>query len=234
MHPRIASATLATAFAFVAVPAAAEVAVPVVYLRQEIDRPPVLSNYDAVPEDLGLAGAAVALKDNLTTGGFLGHHYTLDMVTVEPGGDFLAAARAALATAPFVLVEAAPEQIIAAADLPEAEGALLFNVASGAAGLRDTDCRANVLHTMPEDAARTDALMQLLAARRWTDAVMITGPKPADAAYAEALRRSAAKFGLRIRAEKQWTFDTDLRDSTLKEVPRFTQDFPEEGLCRVT
>ena len=233
MHVRVASAALAAAFAFAAPPAAAEIAVPVIYLKQDVDRPPVLSNYDAVPEDLGPAGAAVALKDNLTTGGFLGHRYTLEVVTVPPGGDFLAAARGALAVAPFLLVEAAPEQITAAADLPEAEGALLFNVASGAAGLRSAECRANLLHTIPEDAARTDALMQLLAARRWTDAVMITGPKPADAAYAEALRRSAAKFGLRIRAEKEWTFDTDLRDSTLKEVPRFTQDFPEHHVLLV-
>lgn len=233
MHVRVASAALAAAFAFAAPLAASEIAVPVIYLKQEVDRPPVLSNYDAVPEDLGPAGAAVALKDNLTTGGFLGHRYTLEVVTVPPGGDFLAATRAALAVAPFLLVEAAPDQITAAADLPEAEGALLFNVASGAAGLRDTNCRANLLHTIPEDAARTDALMQLLAARRWTDAVMITGPKPADAAYAEALRRSAAKFGLRIKAEKEWTFDTDLRDSTLKEVPRFTQDFPDHHVLLV-
>lgn len=233
MHIQVVSAALAAAFAFLAAPTAAEIAVPVVYLKQEVNRPPVLSNYDAVPEDLGAAGAAVALKDNLTTGGFLGHRYTLDVVAVQPDDDFLTAARAALAAAPFLLLDAAPDQIIAVAGLPEAEGALLFNVASGAAGLRSADCRANLLHTFPEDAARTDALMQLLAARRWTDAVMIIGPKPADAAYAEALRRSAAKFGLRIRAEKEWTFDTDLRDSTLKEVPRFTQDFPDHHVLLV-
>ncbi len=51
----------------------------------------------------------------------------------------------------------------------------------------------------------------------------IIGPKPGDHAYAEALRKSAAKFGLTILAEKAWTFDTDLRRAAPAEVPLFTQ-----------
>ena len=39
-----------------AAPVVAETVVNIAYLRQEIDRPPVLSNLDAVPEDEGIAG----------------------------------------------------------------------------------------------------------------------------------------------------------------------------------
>ncbi|MFN4193813.1 MAG: ABC transporter substrate-binding protein [Tabrizicola sp.] len=217
----------------VAAPARAELPVAIAYLRLEVDRPPVLSNLDPVPEDLGIAGAEIAVADNRTTGSFLGHAYSLSVVSVPPGGDLTGAAREVLMSARLILIEADPAAILSVADLPEAQDALLFNVASGAESLRSTDCRANLLHTAPEDAARADALMQVLQKKQWQDTALIVGPKPADRAFAEALRRSAAKFAIRILAEKDWTFDTDLRDSTMDEVPRFTQDFPDHDVILI-
>jgi ABC transporter substrate binding protein (PQQ-dependent alcohol dehydrogenase system) len=217
----------------VAAPARADLPVAITYLRLEVDRPPVLSNLDPVPGDLGIAGAEIALADTRTTGSFLGHDYSLTVVSLPPDGDFAAAARAALQTSRLILLDADPAAILSVADLPEAATALLFNVSSGAESLRSADCRANLLHTIPEDAARTDALMQVLQRKQWQTTVLITGPKPADRAFAEALRRSAAKFGIAIAAEKEWTFDTDLRDSTMDEVPRFTQDLPDHDVILV-
>lgn len=214
-------------------PALAETSIEIAYLRAEVDLPPVLSNLDPVPEDLGLAGAELALSDTITTGVFLGHAYRMTTLSVPPGGDVLGAAREVLAVARLVLVDASAQDLLAVADLPEAQGAVLFNVASGAADLRSAGCRANLLHSYPEDAARTDALMQVLVAKQWTDLAMIVGPKAEDQTYAEALRTSAAKFGLAIEAEKDWTFDTDLRESTMSEVPRFTQDFPDHDVLLV-
>lgn len=231
-HP----AVLAAAFALVLAPGwpaqaqQAKVEVPILYLRQEIELPPVLSNLDPVPEDLGLAGAEVALKDNQTTGRFLGHGYGLTVVSVEPGGDLAAAARDALPGAGLVLVEGSAADVLTVADLPQAAGKLLFNVASGEERLRSQDCRANLLHTLPEDAARTDALMQVLAAKRWTNLALIVGPKPGDQVYADHLRRSAAKFGLTIAGEKAWSFDTDLRRAATVELPPFTQDLPDHDV----
>ncbi len=210
--------------------AVAQTDVPIIYLRAEVEQPPVLSNLDPVPQDLGLAGAAVALKDNLTTGSFLGHAYALEVMSVAPGGDVLAAAREALTRSQILLLDAPAAQMLSVADLPAAEHALLFNVSSGDANLRSGDCRKNLLHTVVEDAARTDALMQVLVAKQWQDLVMIIGPHPADAAFADALRSSATKFGMTIAAEKAWTFDTDLRESTMQEIPRFTQDFPDHDV----
>jgi ABC transporter substrate binding protein (PQQ-dependent alcohol dehydrogenase system) len=217
----------------VAHPAWADLPVAITYLRLEVDRPPVLSNLDPVPDDLGLAGAEVALADTLTTGSFLGHGYSLTLVSVPPGGDLPAAASEILKSSQLILVDADPAAILSVADLPGAAKALLFNVSSGAENLRSTDCRANLLHTIPEDAARTDALMQVLQRKQWQTTVMITGPQPADRAFAEALRRSATKFGITIAAEKEWTFDTDLRESTMDEIPRFTQDFPDHDVILV-
>jgi ABC transporter substrate binding protein (PQQ-dependent alcohol dehydrogenase system) len=225
--------SLAAAIFCLASSAAAEIAIPMTYLRQEVAAPPVLSNLDPIPEDRGLAGAEVALTDTKTTGSFMGHAYSLAVVSVEPGGDFLDAARKVLAASKILFIDATPEGMLAIADLPEAKGALLFNVASGARRLRDADCRANLLHTMAEDAMRTDALMQVLKARRWTRTVLIVGPKPEDKAYAETLRISARKFGVDILASKEWTFDTDLRRAAGQEIPLFTQDFPDHDVLLI-
>ncbi|HRK43036.1 MAG TPA: ABC transporter substrate-binding protein [Gemmobacter sp.] len=208
-------------------------AVPMVYLRQQVPQPPVLSNLDPIPEDLGIAGAEIALKDNQSTGAFMGQNFSLTVVEVPPEGDLPAAARTALAEAQLVLLEGEAEHLLTVADLPEAKGALLFNVSAGDEALRSDACRPNLLHTIPETAARTDALMQVLVARQWADLAMIVGPTPKDSVYADHLRRSAAKFGLAIAGEVPWTFDTDLRDSTMDEVPRFTQALPEHDVLLV-
>ncbi|WP_439604824.1 ABC transporter substrate-binding protein [Shinella sp.] len=224
---------LAAAFVFCASSAAATITIPMTYLRQEVAAPPVLSNLDPIPEDRGIAGAQVALTDTKTTGSFMGHDYSLSVISVEPGGDFLDAARKALSASKILFLDATPEGILAVADLPEARNALLFNVASGERRLRDVECRPNLLHTMTEDAMRSDALMQVLKARRWTRTVMIAGPKPEDRAFAETLRASAQKFGVEILASKEWSFDTDLRRAAGQEIPLFTQDFPDHDVLLI-
>ena len=224
MHIRIAGA-LAGLAALAASTALANIDIPVTYLRAEQVAPPVLSNLDPDPEDLGIAGAMTALADNLTTGQFMGHRYALDVQSVEPDGDVLGAARAALAASPFLILDAPADTITAIADLPEAEGALIFNATAPDVALRDADCRANVLHTVASTAMRTDALMQVLMQKRWTDIVAVVGTHPGDLAYEAALDRSAAKFGLKIRDRRTWAFDEDMRRAASTEVPLFTQDF---------
>ncbi|WP_071798192.1 ABC transporter substrate-binding protein [Natronohydrobacter thiooxidans] len=211
---------------FVASTAQANIEVPIAYLEMEVERPPVLTNLDPIPDDLGRMGAALGLADNATTGGFMGHDYSLSDLVVPLGEDWLEAARAVLADHRIVVVNAPTDALLALADLPEAEGALIFNASAESEALREEECRANVLHTMPSYAMRADALMQFLVTRRWSDLVMITGQRPADLEFATALRHSATKFGARIRAEKDWDTDSDMRRNIGQEFPVFTQDFP--------
>jgi ABC transporter substrate binding protein (PQQ-dependent alcohol dehydrogenase system) len=213
--------------------ALADVTLSVTYLRQLVDHPPVLSNLDPIPADLGLAGARLALADNQTTGTFLGHHYDLTVVDVPVGGDLVAAARAALALSPFLLLDAGAPEVLAVADLPEAKAGLIFDVATPDDALRDGDCRANVLHTLPSRAMLADGLMQFLVAKRWTRLALITGPRPEDQAWAAALKASIQKFGLTLVGEKPWTFDTDLRGSATREMPLFTQEFADHDVVLV-
>lgn len=207
--------------------AAAQTTLDVGYLHVEVARAPTLSNLDPIPADNGLAGAQTGLQDNLTTGKFLGQTYTLNDNTVPKGADPLMAAKEMLAASPYLILNAPGHVMLSIADLPEARDAILFNAGSGDVDLRDNRCRANLLHSLPSDAMRTDALAQVFVQKRWRDLVMIAGTSPKDIAYAAAMRRSLTKFGLKLSGEKTWDADADMRRTAAQEIPLFTQDFDD-------
>ena len=219
--------------AFTASSALADLAIPMVYIKQEQDLPPTLSNLDPIPADLGQAGAELGLADNLTTGMFMGHGYTLETVTVPVDGDLQQAARTALTTSPFLILDAPSEDLLRVADLPEASSAILFNAASADTALRSRDCRGNLLHSLPSYQMRSDALMQFARSKRWDKLALIAGTHPQDIAFADALRHSAAKFGMRLHAEKTWAFDADMRRNASQEVPLFTQELGKYDLLLI-
>ena len=143
------------------------------------------------------------------------------------------AAKAALARGGPLILDMPAEAMLAVADLPEARGALIFNTAAPEARLRGVDCRAAVLHTLPSTAMRTDALAQFLLQRRWDDLAMVTGARSEDADFAESLRGSLTKFGLKLRTEAPWLADADIRRNAGQEVPVFTQALPAHDVLLV-
>lgn len=216
-----------------AAPAAAQLSVPVAYLERQVERPPVLTNLDPIPEDLGLQGARLGIADNASTGRFLNHDYALTEIVVDPYDDWIAAVRPVLATHGLIVVNAPADDLLALADLPEAAGALIFNAGAQDERLREADCRANLLHTLASHGMRADALAQFLVFRRWTDWVMIEGQRPDDRLFAQALRRAAARFGARLRAARDWPLESDMRRNIGAELPLFTQDFPSHHILLV-
>lgn len=199
--------------------------VAVAWLKVEREQPPTLSNLDPIPEDIGLAGAVTALADNATTGKFMGQTWSLSQHVAYLGNDPLITAKEALSQARFLVVDAPADVLLTIADLDEAQGAIILNSGAEDQALRAEDCRTNVLHTRPSVGMRTDALAQLLVKKRWTDLVMIAGGHPQDQSFAAAMEGSLAKFGLKLKARKEWRFDADMRRNAAQEVPLFTQDF---------
>jgi len=146
---------------------------------------------------------------------------------------WIEAAKTALKTSPFLVLNAPAAAQLEIADLPEAEGALLFNASAPETALRGQECRANLLHTAPSYAMRTDALAQFLRKRRWDNLALIHGTHDSDVAYADALRASIKKFGLKLRSEKEWAFDADMRRNAAQEVPLFTQELKDHDVLLV-
>lgn len=210
--------------------AAEPVSVGIGYLALAPKRIAPLTLLDPPVAEDGVQGARVALADNQTTGRFLNQSFALHE-SVQPDADaVLAAARAMLAGGERVIVTDLPAPLLLlVADLPEARDAILLDATAEDDRLRGADCRARVLHLLPSRAMLADALMQYLAVKRWRNVLLVQGPHDADRAYADALRRSARKFQLRIAADKPWTFEpgaqrTDTGHVTIgAEVARFTQ-----------
>ncbi len=180
--------------------------------------------------DEGVQGARLALADDQTTGRFLNQSYTLHEALQPDAEAVLTAARAMLAGGERIIVTDLPAPLLLqVADLPEARDAILLDATSEDDSLRGAGCRARVLHLLPSRAMLADTLMQYLAVKRWRNILLVQGQAGADAAYADALRRSARKFQIRIVADKPWTFEpgaqrTDTGHVTIgAEVARFTQ-----------
>ena len=199
----------------------------ILYLEQRIEHPPVLSNLVSWPEDEGERGASLAINDNNTTGRFLGQNYTLDTVIFEPDEPAEARnerIRAELAKGARLVVANLPASVLnSIASLPEAADDLLFNAQSMDGVLRNEQCQANVLHTIPSRAMLSDGLVQFFYKRKWQKVFLIEGNTDKDKAFADALRRSITKFNLDIVESKTWIEDADMRRTASTEVPVFTQ-----------
>jgi ABC transporter substrate binding protein (PQQ-dependent alcohol dehydrogenase system) len=170
---------------------------------------------DSVPQDEGLAGARMAIRDNNTTGAFTGRKFVLDEAVVDEGESAVEAARSlAEKGAAFIALDLAADDVLAVADALKDRPVTLFNTRAPDDRLRGAECRANLMHTAPSRAMLTDALAQFLAFKRWRKIFLVVGPQEADRLYAEAVKRSARKFGLAIAAEKTWDFGPLARAKT--------------------
>ena len=210
--------------------AAPPTVVELAYVRQVVPRAVPQTFLDPPPADEGLRGAQLALEDNRTTGRFVGQDWRMHEADAASEDEAVEAARGQLAAGRRLLVADMPAAtLLRVAALPEARGALILDATAGDDRLRGADCRVNVVHMLPSHAMLADGLMQFLALKRWRDVLLAVGPDPADQAYAEAMRRAAKKFGLRVVADKPWTLDpgaqrTDTGHvSIAAEAARFTQ-----------
>lgn len=210
--------------------AAEPVTVPIAYLGLLPQKPQPSTVLDPVSADEGVLGARLGLADDQTTAAFTGQNFTLSETTSKDPEAIVAAAQDKLAAGARVFVADLPaDLLLRVADLPGAADALWLDATSDDDRLRGADCRRNVLHLLPSAAMRADALMQYLAIKRWRDILLVTGPSDADKAMADAFRRSARKFQLRVVADKPWAFKpgaqrTDTGHVSISaEAARFTQ-----------
>lgn len=162
-----------------------------------------ISRLDAVPDDLGFAGAALADQDNGTTGQFLGQTYeTRTLAVTREEAD--AALDGLLAEGiRLIVVLAGQEDLLRLADRAGAD-ALILNARARDAALRDADCRANVLHVAPSTPMLADAVVQFAAWKKWSRALLVQGSNPPDRALGDAYRRAIVKFGLKLVEEREF------------------------------
>jgi ABC transporter substrate binding protein (PQQ-dependent alcohol dehydrogenase system) len=166
------------------------------------------------PGNLGVAGSQEATYELNTAGKFIGWNFKLNVVTVPDGGNLAAAAARLLAGGPRVIIsDLRPDDLLTLADLPSAKDALILDMRTTEDRLRQQECRANVFHLLPSQAMRTDAIAQYLVWKRWPRWFIIQGPTKEDAVYAADIRRSAARYGARVVAQKTYDYNPGSRRS---------------------
>jgi ABC transporter substrate binding protein (PQQ-dependent alcohol dehydrogenase system) len=202
------------------------------YLRRA-NLKPSLSLIEQPAADDGIAGARLAIDDNNTTGKFLNQHFTLDEVRLKEGED---AAHAAISLADknlsFIIADLPAEALLNAADALRDRGVVLFNAGAIDDSLREQDCRANLIHVAPTRTMLADALAQYLVWKQWKRWLLVVGSHEQDRLFADALRRSASRFGAKIVQERVFEDTGGARrtDSGVtliqRQMPVFTQQAP--------
>jgi len=204
------------------------------------DRLPPLSLLDIPPPDDGVAGAKLAIADNNTTGRFLKQEFALDIVQSASPDELVAEVKKRVDEGiAYVVADASAETLLALADALKDKDAVIFNASEPDEPLREEQCRINIKHTAPSRSMLADALGQYMAWKQWRKWLLVVGPTPEDKAYAEAIRRTAKRFGHKIVEEREFKYDPGSRRSDggfeqiQQQIPGFMQGAPEHDVVVV-
>lgn len=218
----LAYTTLLTTSAVMAADKAQQI--HIAYLAQQPKPPAALSNLDAFVSNPGEPGAQLGIVDNNTTGKFVGQNFILDKFIVPIEGDVLQIYHSKIAPKyAMVLLNLPADKQLALADSKTEKAQLFFDVSTRDDALRNEQCKTNILHMLPSRAMRADALAQMMLKKRWQKWFLVIGSTTEDVLYAEAIKRAAKRFGMKLVAEKVWDHTYDTRKSEQADIPVFTQ-----------
>jgi len=190
------------------------------YLREEVPHPRPASRLDAEPEDAGIAGAKMGLEENNAGGRFMGHLYGLEVETASSPEDAVTALKKLYDSKHnYIIVDASAPTLLKLADWAKDKDILLFNVRATDVSLRQEDCRANVMHIVPDRYMLADALAQYLVKMNWKDWLVIHGSTQGDLAYADAVKRAAERFGANIVDVREYVDVSGGRRDSVGPVP---------------
>jgi ABC transporter substrate binding protein (PQQ-dependent alcohol dehydrogenase system) len=147
--------------------------------------------------ELDAAGASVALERSA-------------VADVQAARD--AAGRAQKAGFAAIVSDLPADWLLAAAD---ATPLPMLNVGDAADRLRERDCRARMLHLLPSERMRADALAQTLVARRWTQVLLLTGPSALDAERGAVAQAAIKRYALKLAQAKSFKLSADPRERDL-------------------
>ena len=159
------------------------------------------------------AGLALALADGKLELDAEGASLQLDTVrAASPAAAREAAVKADKAGAMALLADLPADWLLA---ITEASKLPLLNLGEGADRLRERDCRPQLLHLAPSERMRADALAQTLAARRWQQVLLLTGPSDADRERSAAAQAAIKRYGLKLVASKPFKLSAEPRERDL-------------------
>ncbi|MDZ5457178.1 type 1 periplasmic-binding domain-containing protein [Azohydromonas lata] len=158
-------------------------------------------------------GLGVALKEAAFELDAAGTAITVDTVPVADAAAARAAAqKAEKAGAAVLLTDLDAAATLAVADAVQRP---VLNLGAADDRLRGPDCRPKLLHLAPSERMRADALAQTLAARKWPQVLLLTGPSPLDAERSAVAQAAIKRYGLKLAAVKPFKLSADPRERNL-------------------
>lgn len=177
----------------------------------------------AQPLGRPFAGAEVALREARFVGQAVGAEFALERVTGADAKALLAAIEKLNKDGVRYFLLDAPAAVVAeVAKAARGKELLLFNVSAPDDALRQAQCQPNLLHTLPNDAMRMDALAQYLVSKKWRNVVVLEGPRPDDKFVADAFDRAAKRFGLKLVERRPFVLSNDPRQRDKGNVALLT------------
>jgi ABC transporter substrate binding protein (PQQ-dependent alcohol dehydrogenase system) len=190
------------------------------YLREVIEHPRPASRVDVEPKDAGIAGAKMAIDENNAGGRFTGHDYSLDVSIVSSADKAVEALQKFFdSDHHYIVVDASADTLLKLADWAKGSDILLFNIRATDVSLRQENCRANVMHIVPDRYMLADALAQYLVSMKWTNWLLVHGSTPGDLAYADAVKRAAGRFGATIVDTREYKDTSGGRRDDVGTIP---------------
>lgn len=133
--------------------------------------------------------------------------------TADSAAAARAAALAAEKSGAAVLVTDLPADwtlaVVDAVKLP------VINIGEAADRLREQDCRSRLLHIVPSERMRADALAQTLVSRKWSKVLLLVGPSAQDQLRAATAQASLKRYGLQVVGTKAFKLSGDPRERDL-------------------
>jgi ABC transporter substrate binding protein (PQQ-dependent alcohol dehydrogenase system) len=158
-------------------------------------------------------GLQVALKEAKFELEAAGAAIVLDTVPVASAAAAReAAAKAEKGGAAVVLADLPADWLLAAADAVKLP---VMNLGAAEDRLRETDCRPRLLHLLPSERMRADALAQTLLSQRWSSVLLLTGPSAQDAQRSAVAQATIKRYGLKLAAAKPFKLSADPRERDL-------------------
>ena len=198
--------------------------IKIVHLNKIIEREPTI--YSINPEIIknGILGSRMGIKDNNTTGKFTNQNFELIEQNINPNESAKEIfEKFRKDKYKFFILNVSKDDFneILSSDL--LEDALLINTSLKDNDLRNEKCNKQILHTAPSYRMLSDALIQFLKKKNWTKLLLISGVNERDKQFADSIKVSSKRFGLKIINEKVWDFNHDFRRTADLEVVKFTQ-----------
>ena len=198
--------------------------IQIVHLNRVIEREPTIYSINPEVIDNGILGSKMGIKDNNTTGKFTNQNFELiekKITKKESAKQVFEEFRKEKYK--FFILNVSKDDFAEIQSSDLIEDSIVINASLKDNNLRNQNCNKNVLHTAPSYKMLSDALIQFLKRKNWTKLLLISGVNERDKQFAESVKVSSKRFGLKITNEKIWDFSHDFRRTADLEIVKFTQ-----------